>query len=287
MIIGHKPLTDSEIQEEIFKELKIINPESVTPEGYQDSDYFESFTKWMENSSLNALHGLDSFKHRAYCSGTYDGIQSFVHRHLTKSRIRFSRAEFVGAKIVANNAGANWCYIEDAPLARGDAVVLSLPFSGNGSYHPKHVEILSTCCELDIPVLLDLAYFGISSGIDFDLRYKCISDIVISLSKPMATQLRVGLRFTREPHDDVIQVLSDSKIYNRISTSVATKLLNKFSHSWIIEKYLPRQQKICEQFNIVPTPTVTLAIGDAKNYSQFWREGYYRICITDELQQDI
>jgi len=287
MIIGHRPLTDPVIQDEIFKLLKIITPESVDLNIWDSKNYFNSFRNWITSSSKNTVYGFDDFQHNAYCAGTYDGIQSFIHRHVTTRRIRFSRAEFVGSKIISNNAQAKWCYLEDDALDKNDALVLSLPFSGNGNCYSGHDSILKECSNLNIPVLIDLAYFGISSGLNIDLSHKCISDVVCSLSKPMIAQFRLGLRLTRDYHDDQIQSLSDSKTYNRIAVIIAINLLNKFSHDWIVDRYLPKQQKICKHFNITPTQTLTLALGDSTNYPNYFRSGYYRICITDELLQDI
>lgn len=287
MIVGHKPLTDPLVQNEIFQSLKNIDADSVSLDNWSSLEYFNTFRQWILDSKYNVVHGLDQFQYHAYCAGTYDGIQSFIHRHVTSRRIRFSRAEFVGSKIISNHAGANWCYLEDSPLQKNDAVVLSLPFSGNGSYFSDYDRTMELCSELGIPVLLDLAYFGISSGINYNFSHSCISDLVFSLSKPMSTQLRLGIRMTRKYHDDVVQVLSDNKTFNRIAASVAIQLLNKFSHTWFVERYVPRQHIVCQQFDIHPTPTFTLALGNSQKHEQFWREGYHRICITDELQQTI
>ncbi len=283
MIIGHKPLYDADIQAKIFQCLKSVDPVSVEIERWTSSTYIEKFKNWISASGSHQIQGIDQFAHAAYCAGTYDGIQAFVHRHVTTRRIRFSRAEFVGSKIVCNNARAKWCYTEDAPLESNDAMVLSVPFSGNGNYHPQHQELLENCCDLDIPVLLDLAYFGISSGMILDFDHDCITDLVCSLSKPMSTQLRLGLRLTRYLYDDVIQVLSDNGTYNRIAVSIGNELLTQFSHDWLVNRYLLRQQMICNDLGIEPSATLTLALGDAERYQKFWREGFYRICITDEL----
>jgi len=287
MIVGHKPLSDEVIQKEIFELLKSVDQKTTKLNCWQSDNYFVSFQQWISKSSYNTVHGLENFKHRAYCAGTYDGIQAFVHRHVTTRRIRFSQAEFVGAKIVANNAQAKWQYLEEEPLDQNDALVLSLPFAGNGNYYPNYSELLSTCSTLNIPVLLDLAYFGISTGIDFDLNYDCVTDVVFSLSKPMSAQLRLGVRYTKHLQDDVIQVLSDSNTYNRIAVAVGTTLLSNFSHDWIIERYRHKQKEICKKYDIEPTSTLTLALGNAQTHSQFWREGYYRICITDELHNNV
>jgi hypothetical protein len=101
------------------------------------------------------------------------------------------------------------------------------------------------------------------------------------------TQLRLGLRLTREFHDDLLQSCSDLKIYNRVSTSVGIKLMNHFSHDWIVDKYLYHQKEICQQLNLAPSNTLTLAIGNSVDHQQFYRNGFYRVCITNELQQAV
>jgi hypothetical protein len=283
VIIGHNPLTDPDIQKTIFDFTKCLDPSQVDIKSWSGQYYFENFLNWIKSASTQSVKGLDQFDCLAYCAGTYDGIQAFVHRHVTTHRVRFSRAEFVGSKIICNNARANWCYLEDADLRTGDVLVMSVPFAGNGGYHSDYKKILTQCSDLQIPVLLDLAYFGISTEMQFDFTYPCITDLVWSLSKPMSVQLRLGLRMTRSHHDDVIQVLSDNNTYNRIAVSIATELLNKFSHDWLIQRYRPIQLQVCKSLGLVPTPTVTLALGDPTKHTEFWREGYHRICITDEI----
>lgn len=287
MIIGHKPLTDPDIQKTIFGYMKCVDPAQVELDAWSNQNYFENFLQWIKSASTQSIKGLDEFTHLAYCAGTFDAIQAFVHRHITTRRIRFSKAEFVGTKIICNNARANWCYLEDAPLQDNDVLVVSVPFSGNGGYCEDYHQLLTQCCDCEIPVLLDLAYFGISTNMNFDFTYPCITDLAWSLSKPMSAQLRLGLRMTRNHHDDVVQVLSDSKTYNRIAVSIARELLNKFSHDWLIQRYRPRQLQVCESLKLTATPTVTLALGNSINHSEFWREGYHRICITDELHNNI
>jgi hypothetical protein len=285
MILGHKPLHDPDIQKTIFDIMRNIDPAEVAIENWSSQNYFTSFFNWIKSATSQDIKGIEDFTWHAYCAGTYDGIQAFIHRHIISRRVRFSKAEFVGSKIICNNAQANWCYIEDAPLRSGDVVVLSMPFSGNGDCYKDYHTLLQLCCNLDIPVLLDLAYYGISTGMQFDLTYPCITDLVWSLSKPMSAHLRLGLRMTRKHHDDVIQSLSDSHTYNRISVKIATTLLNTFSHDWVIDRYRPLQIEICESLELEPTPTVTLALGNQHKHNEFWREGYTRICITDEFNK--
>lgn len=286
MIIGHLPLVDPEVQIQIEKSLHDLRLSSVSLDNWRIENYLDTFTQWLTASKLNQINGLTDFSHRAYCVGCIDAIQNFIHRHVRHKRIRFSRAEFVASKIVSNHTGADWCYLEDQDLQTGDALIVSLPFSGNGGAIENYDYLIETCDRLDIPVLLDMAYFGISYGIDYDLTPKCITDVVVSLSKPFSVQLRLGMRFTRQANDDLIQVNSDSKIINRIAAQVGINLMQKFSHEFILFKYQARSQKICRELGLSPTNTITLALGDPQQHKNFFRNGYYRVCITNELLQD-
>jgi hypothetical protein len=287
MLLAHKPLEDSEIQKEIFQQFAGLTSERVNLESWQPDVYLDRFTAWMASSSYNKIIGLENFTHRAYAAGANDVIQEFVKRHAINRRLRFSQAEFAGAKINCNSMQANWCWLEDCPIEKNDAVILSWPFAGNGNTYPSQQDLLKTCEHLEVPVLIDLAYFGISYDMAFDVTSPCITDIAVSLSKPFFTPLRLGIRYCRNYHDDVIQVSNNIKTYNRMSVSVGIELMKKFSHDWLMKKYLPINQKVCDQLNLEPTPTITLAIGNALQHSDYFRNGYHRICITNELHETV
>jgi hypothetical protein len=211
------------------------------------------------------------------------GVQTCALPICTKRRIRFSRAEFVASKIVSNHCQANWKFLEDGDLEPGDALVISFPFSGNGGAYPEWDMLIADCLKHNIPVLVDTAYYGISHNIHLDLTPECITDVVTSLSKPMNVQLRLGLRLSREYHDDLVQGNSDSKLINRIAAQIGIEIMKKFPHDYIISKYLEKNEKICQTLNLTPTNTITLAIGNQHDHKDFFRNGYYRVCITDEL----
>ena len=283
MQISHTPLTDQQIQAELFSQLAIIDPAAVNLNEWKTQTYLDEFTSWLTSSSYNQIVGLDQFPNRAYCSGVLNAIESFILRHARSRRLRFSQAEFIGAKVACNYAGAEWRWLEDGPICTGDAVIISWPFAGNGREYPGQEELFNSCNQLDVPVMVDLAYFGISSGMVFDLTHSCITDVATSLSKPMSTMLRLGIRYTKDLYDDPIQTSSNLKIYNRISTSIGTVLMQKFSYDWIVNKYLPRAHEVCNSKSLILSNTFTLALGDKNGHPEFERNGYYRICITDEI----
>lgn len=287
MIVQHKPLGDLVVEETSLQFLKEVDANQVSLDAWKTEDYTNCFVEWLTSSNRNTIVGLKQYPHRAYSVGTMDSIQSFIHRHSRGRRIRYSQAEFVASKIISNHAHAVHATLESGPIEPGDAVVISLPFSGTGN-EPEHFDLLMLdCARHNVPVLVDIAYYGISHGLIFNMTHPCITDITVSLSKPFVTQLRLGLRLTREFHDDLLQSCSDLKIYNRVSASVGIKLMNHFSHDWIVDKYLYHQKEICQQLNLAPSNTLTLAIGNSGDHQQFYRNGFYRVCITDELQQAV
>lgn len=283
MNVTHIPLLDPHIQQELQTQLSCTQLDSTPPGEWKIDSYLDTFTNWLQSSKLNQITDLGAFKHRAYSNGTCDSIAEFVHRHSKYRRLRFSRAEFVLSKITANNVRCNWEWLEEDQIDRDDAVVISLPFSGNGSMIPDFETLLDTCDQLGVPVLLDLAYYGISFGLDVDLSHRCITDVTCSLSKPVNTFIRCGIRFTRALYDDRIQLLSDLGIVNRQATTVAENVMLKFSSDYIGNTYAERYNKVCNDLDLVKTNTVTLALGRENKHGEFFRNGYYRICITDEL----
>jgi len=282
MILAHKPLTDPLVQQEIANLLKNFDVNQTDITTWKTQPYIDEFLQWITHGNHTQVRGLESFKHGALCNGTSSAIETFIQRN-NKRRIRFSCAEFVLSKIVSNSIGAQWCYLENDVLTTNDAVVLSYPFSGNGTVLPNLDQVLAQCTEKNIPVLVDLAYIGIGHNLVIDITAPCITDVTTSISKPFATMLRHGVRFTKQYYDDNIQSSSDIGILPRINIVIATQLMQKFSKDYIVDRYISKYLQICKDLELLPTNTITLAIGDNEKYPEFVRGGTARICVTDEL----
>lgn len=251
----------------------------------QHNDLDMAWRTWLENSKYNTVQGLDQFKYSAFCPGTTDAFGEFISRYPAK-RVRVSRSDFVLTKILAKSYGRNFLPLEDGELSSDDCLIMSFPFSGNGGQYPGVEQILDQADQLDIPVFVDGAYFGISHGVNYPLNRKCVKDFTISLSKNLAgNPLRLGIRFTKEPVDDGISAgLIGSDIFDRLNALLSIRLLEQFSHNWFIEKYLPISQEICQQNNLKPTNTVSITIG-TQDMKQYQRGDYIRVCITEELSR--
>lgn len=283
---AHDPLVDPDIQQSLFEINSRITAPMVDRYTWDPEVYTDRFTRWLQENTNHKIHGLETFPYRAYCSGVTDALQNFVIRH-NRRRIRFSQAEFIAPKVTANYCTVPWAWLENGNIEPGDAVIISWPFAGDGGTLHDLDGLLDRCERLGVPVLIDLAYFGISQGLQFDVSRPCITDVTTSLSKPFSVPLRAGIRYSRQYHDDNIQTMNDVKIYNRLAVKVALELMDLYSHQWIVDRYLPRQLKICQRAGLTPTPTLTLALGTAVHHHDFYRQGYYRICITDDLLKNV
>jgi hypothetical protein len=79
------------------------------------------------------------------------------------------------------------------------------------------------------------------------------------------------------------QINSDLKVYNRVAVWTGIELMNQFNIDWLLSKYVYRQTEVCAALELKPSATFTLAQGDPEIYKEFNRNGYNRICITDEI----
>lgn len=247
---------------EVITAIKNFNVNTYDLLTTDSSEYILTFLDWIKSSNNHSIIGLDEFPYAVYSNGTTEGFEKFYWNNQGK-RFRCFKGEYLYHKLAWRDW--NWAFIEDDELRPGDAVVISLPFADTGSQHDRHIEILETCDKMDIPVLIDACYFGISKGIDFDFRYKCITDITFSLSKvfPVA-HARIGLRLTRKDTDDLLFVYHKHSYNNRLGAELGKYLMNTFSSDFIYNKYRKKQEDFCKILDVQPSNTVIFGIGDSK-----------------------
>lgn len=276
MNINHIHLKDSEV----ISFINNINLSYTKLQNFSFSDFENKWRDWLQSSSHNKCN-LDTMKHCGFISGTTQSFSEFIARY-NQCRIRVSRSDFILTKILCNQYNVSWKYIEESPLELNDALIISLPFSGNGSIYPNYDNVLDTCDELNIPVFIDAAYFGISHGISYDLHRPCIKDFSTSITKTFGCEtIRSGVRFTKELVDDAVTApLLGPGLFDRVNAYITMQLLENFSHDNFISKYIDKSNNICKKYDLTPTNTITLAI---TNDCQYLRGDYNRVCITEYL----
>ena len=248
-------------------------------------DFISLFDNHIQSSKLNQLIGLDGFQHKTFTAGTSQSFDSFWMKYHDR-RFRCFEGEFFYHK--ANwKKFHNWSYLDYDKIKKGDAVIISLPFSDYCTEHPKMKKVLSECSLLGVPVLIDCAYYGIASGVDFDLsKYDCIKEVTFSLSKTFynANRLRAGIRYAKDFADDNIDIMNEWGQINHISTYIGKRLLEAFEPDYTFNKFRKRQEEYCKLHNLKPTDCVSFAFGEAGEYDDLNRgTDVNRLCIADQI----
>ena len=280
MQIGHDPLVDQEVNNFITDTIKSCDWNDIKKFEYQQFE--DTYRKWLEHSS-KCIIDLYAFKHTTFIFGSLAGIDAFIQRHHNKT-IRASNDDFVVTKVLCKNNRMNFKPLENGPIGKYDAVIMSYPFSGNGTEMPEYTDVLQQCERLGVPVLLDCAYFGIGYDLTYPMHYKCITDLVFSTSKHFATtHLRLGIRFTKDKIDDAMsfgQLSAD--IYNKQGAYLVTKINQQFTHDWFINKWRPVSEQVARELDLVDTNCITLKTAK-RAMPEFRRGSYTRVCVSEEL----
>jgi len=239
-----------------------INVNNILKDDNVLKQFLERYVLWISETNNNRVLGLENYPHACFANGTTEAFEKFYAKH-HKRRFRFYKGEYVYHRLNCRNNGYDWEWLDDIPLDRNDVVMISLPFSDTGNT-PKDLElILDRCDKLKIPVLIDCAYFGVCSDIDFNFDRECITDITFSLSKSLyCAHARIGMRLTKEDDDDPLFVTNKAGYINKIAAHIGLQLINSFSPDYIYDTYRARQEEYCKILGVEPSNCVLFGIGD-------------------------
>lgn len=243
--------------------LKSINANLYSAKSNSDlpDEFCKSYINWIKQHTTHNVTNLEQFKFYSFSQGTTEAFDKFYIKHNNR-RFRCFSGEYMYHQLAWRNSFPNWKLIEDAPLEENDAVIISIPFADTGNKHTNHNWLIAECEHKGIPVLVDCAYFSIADGIDFDFSSPAITDITFSLSKAFpVSNLRIGMRLTREDDDDIMFVYKKSKYQNSFSALVGLQFLGNFPSYYIFNNYRTKQLMICDYLNITPSNTVIFGIG--------------------------
>ena len=275
---GARPIQDPEgsrhYQDHVFKK-------------YTVEQYTEVFYDWITDPADKNILGLDKFTHRHYTQGTSQVFDNFVMRNSQRQIVNFL-GDFQYHSCIARHCDHKVIKsVND--LQNNQSLIISLPFSDTGDQHDEFDQIIQRCNQLDIPVCLDLAYWGIARNMHIDLeKCHCIKEVTCSLSKPFASleSHRVGVRFSREYMDDGICMINEVNMANEWSMSLGIWFMQRFSNSFNWQKYEGKYTKIIEELGLKSTDTVIFGISKDR-YHDFNRgiKDNNRICISDFLKE--
>ena len=247
-----------------------------------EQKFVDYYPDWIQSSELNTVKGLDKFSFRFPSVGVTQSLDEFHYFILEQGlRLRMFRGEYP-----YNRDVHPWSYddfIDDKPLEKNDAVIISCPFSGTGAKHDKMESMLDEAYELRIPVFVDMAWFGTCKDINIDLSHPAIEEVAFSTTKGLCTgDYRSGIRFshhgiidyTLPKRKDRLALQSDWSHGCHLNTRIGLELMAHFSpdHQW--NKYHKAQNEVCESYGLTPSNCVHIALGDDQ-WKQFHRDKTY------------
>ena len=266
-----RPVPNSEVVNFIDEKInaKFLYDDTVLP------SFVEEYYEWIQKSKLNNLNGLDKYTAVDFVHGTSQAFDFFYMSH-NKKRFRCLRGDYVYHKVSWQNY-FDWCYLDEDDLRPGDALVISVPFSDYGSKHPLLGWLLDGCDELDIPVLLDCAYYCISRDLYLNVDRPCIDTITFSMSKAFygMERLRAGIRCRNRRVDDGAVLINDFHCVSKIAAGVGIELCRNFEPDYNQNKYRNKQIEICNKLDLELSNCVLFGLTD-KNHPKYGVEDYNR-----------
>ena len=282
---GARPIVNSEVTE-FHNNLQIDSYPTL-------EEYTNVWREWINYSKNKSLLGLNKFSFADYTQGTSQTFDQFILRHSKDREIIVLNGDFQYHACLGKHVEFKYVnyphHLESIIKGPGlHALLISAPFSDFGCIHPDFENIMQICHIHDIPVCLDLAYWGIAKNIHIDLnQFPAIKEVTCSLSKPFYTleNHRVGVRFTKEYVDDGVSMLNEVKMANNYSMALGIEYMKNFSPDYNWEKFKSAYEDVCHENDLVWTDTVIFGLGDDVRHSEFNRgvSGNYRVCISEWL----
>ena len=277
------PIVDEEISLFVNKAHKDASLTKILTSETLNNEFLDNYFNWLKSSELVQYKGIDEFDQKSYIHGSVQGFD-FFYAEFSQRRFRCFKGDFVYHALSWRN-NYSYIFLDDEDLDKNDAVVISLPFSDSGSIHPRTIEILKKCEELNIPVLIDCAYINLSGELSVDLSYKCIHSVCFSLSKAFFSinRLRVGLRLKRKFNDDPVDVFNSLSMINNYGAFMGNELIKNFSPDFNYLKYSKKQKEVCVKNDLTPSKCVIFGLGGEK-YQDYNRGGAFnRVCLSEVL----
>lgn len=254
------------------------------PVDVQD-EFLDEYYKWINSSKLNSFKGLEKFNNRYISLGVTQAIDDFIaYTYKANKNLKIFKGEYPYVKDTYNK---NIEYIDDKGLQKGDAVIVSTPFSATGDVHPRWCELIDTCNKLSIPVFVDCAFFGTCYDIHINFDEPCINTVAFSPTKGLnCGYTRTGICFTtRTDYECAMSIQTEWHHGVHLNTAIALNLMKEFSPDTVPNVYKDIQLEVCNNYNLQPTKTVHLALGNEK-WDNFSRDGVCnRIGIRNQVEE--
>ncbi len=220
-------------------------------------EFLHTFREWIASSRLNRIEGLKRFTQMDLINGTTQTFDEAYYKYAGR-RLRFFRGEYAYHRRV----GLKWEFIGDSPLAPGDFIIVSAPFCSDGRVPAGLDKILDEAHTLEVPVIVDCAYFGTCEGLELDVTHPAIESVSFSLTKGLGLgDIRSGIRFSNLEDQNPIR---QQNIYDHTvlaAARIGLYMMERLGPDFIPLKYSEIQKQVCAELGLLPTPCMHLALG--------------------------
>lgn len=260
----------------------------------EQDTFLDLYPEWIASSKLNKFTGLDAFPYRYVSLGVTQALDWWHYYCMSEGRtLRMFRGEYPYNRDVLLEDWMWSRYIDDEPLKKGDAVIVSVPFSGNGSKHDRWDELMMTCNDLDIPVFVDCAWFGTCFDLQVDLDEPCVKMVGFSTGKGLSCgNWRSGIVFSRIDDETCgLGLQTEWRHGIHLNVAIANELMRNFGPDTMPKKYRESHLAVCEHYGLTPSNTIHIATGDMSDDG--WRvnqsfnrdDAFIRVNIRDALKR--
>jgi hypothetical protein len=139
---GASSVTNPDLTSEVCDIIKLCADRNCLDDANIQDHFVEEYYRWITRSQLTEIRGIEQFPVKAFSNGTSESFDKFYLKNSTR-RFRCFRGEYMYHPASWRNYFPDWCYLEDQPLDKNDAVVLSTPFSDTGRVHTEFESLLS------------------------------------------------------------------------------------------------------------------------------------------------
>lgn len=283
--VWNQPFID-DLRENYFPNMNVGDMQN------KQDTFLEMYPNWIASSKLNQFRGLEDFPKRYVSLGVTQALDWWHHWCLSQGlRLKVFRGEYPYNRDVWLGEYMGWHHsIDDTGLEAGDAVVISVPFSGSGRKHEKWKWLIEECNAKDIPVFVDCAWFGTCFDIEVKLNHPCIKMVAFSTGKGLSCgNWRAGIVFSRMPDDArcSLELQTEWRHGIHLNVDIAVHLMKHFSPDTVAKKYHEAHVAVCEHYGFETTNTVHIAVApDTPEWKRFHRdERFNRINIAKAIKR--
>ena len=249
--------------------------------------FCSEYLDWIQSNKRNDILGIDHFHHMSMTAGTSEAFQMFMMRHNNR-KFKFFKGDFMMHKVASNSMLNDWSWIYEAGEITADsAVIISCPFSDFGREHHQMEELLNICDSWNVPVLIDMAYFGMCHDIEIDLSHKCIEEVTFSLGKTFPIiGARAGIRLQKREVDDAVLFANQHGIVNNFGALFGLTCIENWDSDYIVRTCKDTQLQVCDSLGVEPSKCIIFATSDKDEWAPLNRGNKTsRLCIAHDIEQ--